>query len=502
MALLPYAAALPYIDTTLIPAWAAGEDAQRIGAYEFYERMYWNVPDTFKLAVRGSDADPLYLPTPRKIVEATNRFLAKNWSYVVDPTFGTTADQALINVQLRRLFRREVFYSKFATQKRYGLIRGDAIWHITADDKKPQGSRISVHDISPSTYFPVQDAENAERVIGVYLVDVVVNGKDLVNRVQKYIRLPTGGIQSTVALYELGKWDDRYAETDPNFDPSTVSLVAVVNDVTLPPSVTVIPVYHIRNQRNTGTPFGNSELRGMERVISGINQTISDNEIALALQGLGLYATTSGPPTDEDGNETNWRLGPGRVVEHDPDTDFERVNGITSVQPVLDHLHYVMGEMQQAVGIPDIAAGNVDVTVAESGISLYLQLSPLLAKNEEKETEMLGVYDQMLYDLVQMWLPAYEGVPAGIAVEVVSTVDDPIPVNKDTEIKNIIALATSVPPIISLAYAQAKLRELGYEFPEEMTAQIVVEQAALNEAKYGDPFAARSDQEVQDAAAQ
>jgi hypothetical protein len=169
---------------------------------------------------------------------------------------------------------------------------------------------------------------------------------------------------------------------------------------------------------------------------------------------------------------------------------------------VLDHLNYVMGEMQQAVGIPDIAAGNVDVTVAESGISLYLQLSPLLAKNEEKETEMLGVYDQMLYDLVQMWLPAYEDVPAGIAVEVVSTVDDPIPVNKDTEIKNIIALATSVPPIISLAYAQAKLRELGYEFPEEMTVQIVVEQAALNEAKFGDPFAARSDQEVQDAATQ
>lgn len=499
MALLPYAAALPYIPATLVPAWAQGEDGQRLAAYQFYENMYWNVPDTYKLAMRGSDADPLYLPTPRLIVEATNRFLAKRWNFVIDPTFGTPVDQATVRVALTRLFRREQVYTKFATQKRMGLIRGDAIWHITADDTKPQGSRISVHDISPERYFPVQDPENAERVSGVYLVDVVLNGKDLVNRVQKYLKQPNGTITSELTLYELGKWDDRYAETDPSFDPSSVKVVQQVSATTLPPSITTIPVYHIRNQRNTGIPFGSSELRGMERIISGVNQTISDDEIALALQGLGLYATTSGPPTDSDGNETNWRLGPGRVVEHDPESVFERIQGITTVQPVMDHLNFVMGSMKQAIGIPDIAAGNVDVTVAESGISLYLQLSPLLAKNEEKETEMLSVYDQMLYDLVQMWMAAYEGIPAGIAVDVVSTVEDPMPVNRDAEVKNIISLATSTPPLISIAYAQARLRELGYDFPEEMTATIIEEQAALSEARFGDPFADRSGQEIEDA---
>jgi hypothetical protein len=498
MALLPYAAALPYIDPALVPAWATGEDGQRLAAYDFYERMYWNIPDTLRLAIRGSDSDPLYLPTPRTMVEATNRFLAKHWNYVVDPQFGTPADQTVVTQMLRSLFRREQVYTKFGTQKRYGLIRGDAVWHITADDTKPEGKRISMHDVSPGTYFPVQDPDNAERVRGVYLVDVTVNGKDLVNRVQKYVKLPNGLIQSTLALYTLGKWDDRYADTDPNFDPATVEQVAVVKDLTLPPTITALPVYLIRNQRNSGTPFGNSELRGMERVIAGIDQTISDNEIALALQGLGVYVTTSGPPTDEDGNETNWRLGPGRVVEIDDESTFTRIQGISTVQPVLDHLHFVMGSMQQAIGVPDIAAGNVDVTVAESGISLYLQLSPLLAKNEEKETEMLSVYDQMLYDLVQMWFPAYEALPAGIAVDVVSEVQDPLPVNRDNEIKNIISLATSVPPIISVGYAQAKLRELGYEFPADMLLDIVQEQTAFNEARFGDPFGGRSEDEIQD----
>lgn len=502
MALTPYTSALPYIDKTLFPAWATGDDAFRIGAYQFYENMYWNIPQTFALALRGSDADPLYLPTPRLIVEATNRYLAKSWNYVVDTTFGTPNDQALINQQLRSLFRRELMYAKFATQKRYGLIRGDAVWHITANDLKPQGKRISIHDISPANYFPVQDPESAERVSGVYLVDVVLNGKDLVNRVQKYRKdVNSGAITSETVLTTLGKWDDRYPE-DPNFDPKNVEIIGSVSPlITLPPDITTIPVYLIRNSRNTGLPFGNSELRGMERIIAGMNQTISDNEIALALQGLGVYVTTSGPPTDDDGNETNWRLGPGRVVEIDGESEFKRINGITNVQPVLDHIHFVMGSMQQALGVPDIAAGNVDVQVAESGISLYLQLSPLLAKNEEKETEMLGVYDQMLYDIVQMWFPAYEGIPAGIAVEVVSEVQDPIPTNKDNEVKNIIALVTSVPPIISVGYAQQLLRELGYDFPEEMLTDIVQEQAALNEARFGDPFASRSDQEIQDAQA-
>lgn len=498
MALLPYTAALPYIPTSLVPSWTTGEDGQRVAAYAFYERAYWNVQDTFQLALRGTDADPLYLPTPRKIVETTNRFLAKNWNYVVDPTFGTPADRETVGLLLHRLFRRENVYTKFATQKRYGLIRGDALWHITADDTKLPGMRISMHDISPENYFVMPDPDNAERTKGAYLVDVVKNGKDLVNRVQKYVKNDDGTVQSTLALYELGKWDDRFAD-DPEFDPATVKLVTKISDLTLPPTIRSLPVYHIRNQRNSGTPFGNSELRGFERIVAGMDQTISDNEIALALQGLGLYATTSGPPTDADGNEINWRLGPGRVVEIDPESEFKRVNGITSVQPVIDHLNYVMGETQQALGIPDIAAGNVDVTIAESGISLYLQLSPLLAKNEEKEVEMLGTYDQMLYDLVQMWFPAFEGLPPETPVEVVSTVDDPMPVNKDTEIDRLIKLSTA--GIISISYAQSKLKELGYEFPEEMLMDIVEEQTVLNKAKFGDPFDARSDQEIQDVTA-
>lgn len=497
MALSPYATVAPYLDTTLKAGWLKDDDQLRAASYEWYERAYWNVQDTFKLTARGSEEDPLYLPNPRVVIEATNRFLAKGWNYVVDPTFGTPADQEIVSLMLRRLFRRETMYAKFTTQKRMGLIKGDAVWHVRADDTKPEGTRISVDDIDPANYFPKTDPTNPEKIVGAYLVDVITYNKTLVNRVQKYLKTETGTISSETNLYELGKWDDRGAGSDPAFDPASVKQVAVVIPVfELPPIITQVPVYHIRNLRNTGSPFGSSELRGFERIAAGVNQTISDNEIALALQGLGLYVTTSGPPTDADGNETNWRLGPGRVVEIDPESEFKRINGITTVQPVIDHITFVAGSGMQALAVPQVAAGNVDVTVAESGISLYLQLSPLLAKNEEKETEMLGVYDQMLYDVVQMWFPAYEAIPAGIAVEVVSTVDDPMPVNKQAEIDNIIKLATSVPPIISAAYARVKLREFGYEFPEEMGVDIVQEQTALAAAQFGDPLATRVDQEL------
>jgi hypothetical protein len=45
-----------------------------------------------------------------------------------------------------------------------------------------------------------------------------------------------------------------------------------------------------------------------------VNQSISDEELTLALDGIGVYATTSGPPLDSDGNATDWVLDRAQLL--------------------------------------------------------------------------------------------------------------------------------------------------------------------------------------------
>jgi hypothetical protein len=220
--------------------------------------------------------------------------------------------------------------------------------------------------------------------------------------------------------------------------------------------------------------------------------------LALALEGLGLYATTSGPPVDDDGNEENWRLGPGWVVEIDRDSTFERVSGVGSVEPYQTHINSIKGFAHESAGIPDIAVGAVDVQTAESGIALAFKMAPILAKNEEKEQEILSVMDHMLYDLTTMWFPVYEGFTT--AARPVSIVDDPMPTNRKATLDEIVAMLSTDPPLISAAYARTLLSEkLGYDFPDEIDSDVVDEAAAIAAARNVDPFASRVAAELEEA---
>ncbi len=484
----------PFIQA--LPSWLGADDAARIEAYRIYEEMYWNSPETFKLTFRGSNDAPIYLPSARTIIDACNRFLAVDWDYAIDPRVGTPEDQKLVDTLLRNLFRREQVYTKFGTQKRYGLIKGDAVWHIVADPAKAQGRRISMYEVDPASYFPITADDNVDRIIGVHLADQRPLPSDptkVAVRRQTYRKDPVSGVITTeTGYYELGKWDDR--------DPAAeVSLIEQTVPVTpLDSRITSIPVYHIKNLRSPGGAFGSSELRGFEVLMSAQNQAVSDQDLTLALNGLGLYWTTSGPPTDADGNETNWRIGPGRVVELEPDTAFGRVTGVQNL-PGLEHIKFVRDTMFQAAGISDIAVGNVDVQTAESGIALQMKLAPLLAKNAEKEQDMLSVYDHMLYDLTQMWFPVYEALPAGLAVEVTTIVGDPMPVDRAAFIKETLDLLAA--QVISAEYARERLTQVGYTFPDQMGEAVVNEQKALSEAQFAaDPFIRRVQSELLDQA--
>lgn len=493
--LTPYSTARPFFGAK--ETWLPEEDAERLAAYQLYEAIYRNVPHSFEVIQRGSEQNPIYIPSGKTIVEACNRYLAKRWTFALDPTLGTDEERAELSFVLQNTFIREEMYAKFATQKKWGLIRGDAVWHITANPNKEQGKRLSIHELDPGSYFPIYDPVEDTKVVGCHLVDQFDNeGKGVVIRRQTYRKDPVSQlITYELTWWETGGWDDREGsgqtlkKADP--PPDFVGIPAFA----LPSQITALPVYHVKNERAPGNPFGSSELAGLERVIGGVNQAISDEELALAMEGLGVYATTSGPPVDENGNEENWRMGPGYVVEHDPDSTFERVNGVNTVRPILDHLGYLEKAMREASGTPDIAIGKVDSQIAESGISLQLQMAPLLSKNEEKEQVLLAIMDQMLYDIVTMWLPAYEDLTS--PARAVSIVDDPLPINRDATIKEVVMLLVN--QVISVAYAQQYLSEkLGYEFPDEMLDDIVKEQEALAAARNTDPFMARVNRELAD----
>lgn len=495
--LTPYSTIQPFFGP--LQTWLTAEDAMRIQAYQLYEGMYDNVPDTFKLVQRGSDANPIYIPSAKTLIEAKNRFLCKRWNYAMDPKLGTDGDRATLDSMLTTIFRREQVYAKFATQKRYGLIRGDAVWHIVADENKDPGKRISVYEVDPAAYFPIEDPWNPEKILGVHLVEPVVvdatSGKTVIKR-QTYRKTDAGTISYELSWWELGGWDDRM-DSGQTLKKATEIPEGDANRPVafeLDSQITAIPVYHIKNSRTPGASFGSSELKGLERIIQGINQAISDEELSLVLEGLGLYKTTSGPPVDENEQETEWHIGPGWVLEIDPDSEFDRVNGVGSVTPMQDHLKYLESKMRESSGVPDIAIGNVDVQTAESGIALAFKMAPIVTGNEEKEQEILSVMDHMLYDLGTMWLPVYEGLPV-VPAQAVSVVDDPLPVNRAAVIAELVQLLSTTPPVITTQYAQQVLTEkLGYEFAGDAFDQVVAEAQAIAQAQ--DPFGARINNEL------
>lgn len=497
MDLTQYDTAMPLVG--ILPTWLPPADAARIASYALYESMYHNVPEAYKIVQRGSEQNPIYIPNAKTLIDAVNRFLAVRWNFAMDPRSGSDTERAMANGMLMNLFKREEMWTKFGTQKKYGLIRGDACWHVLADPLKLPGRRLSIYELDPASYFPILDQDDHR--VGCHLVDQYMDGSKTVIRRQTYRKLDNGTISYDETWWEAGGWDDRAMSGQTLKTAAAPQGWIKKESIILPPAITALPVYHWKNERIPTSVFGSSELRGLERIAAAVSQAISDEELALAMDGIGLYATTSGPPVDDQGVETTWKIGPGYVVEIDPEADWKRVSGVLSVAAPLQHIGYLEDKMAQALGVGATALGRGEKAVAESGIALALELAPLIAKNAEKEQEILGVQDHMLYDLTTMWLPTYEALPITTAIAV-SVVDDPMPVNRKQVIEEILMLVTSNPPLISVAYGQQLLSEkLGMEFPDEMLADIVTEQTALATAHNQDPFQARVVNELLEATA-
>lgn len=491
----PYSTVAPYFGAP--PTWMTEMDAQRIMSYQIYEQIYWNVPETFVLQQRGSDAQPIYVPTGRTIIDTTNRYVGKDFGFMIDPDVGSPAGQVMLDTALTKLFRRERFWSMFSANKRFGLIRGDWLFHVLANPLKPEGRRIDIETIDPAAYFPVYHPDDPSKLIAVHIAEQFIDPDDSKTYIkrQTYYKgsdpLANDGsdtsIWNQVALYDPKSWEDI-----------TVNPVTQIKELTqLPPQITSIPVYHIKNFESPGDPFGSSELRGLERIIAAVNQAISDEELALALEGLGMYATDGGPPRDEQGNITQWVMGPGNVVEHAPGSSFERVTGVGSVSPVLDHVRFLIEQLKESSGTPDAATGKVDVAVAESGISLILQMGPMISKVAEKEQIITDVMRQMYFDLTTGFLPAYEGVTSDAYAE--PYYGSVLPENVAAQIQEVLTIVAA--GLADAEWGRTEISRIrGYDFGNGMAARVASEMA--ERAAATDPFAARMAAESEQEGAQ
>lgn len=470
-------------------------DQNRVAAYWTYWDIFRNVEEAWTQVMRDDEGNEIarrYVPAARTIIEATNRYLGRDVTVTPEP-LATAPDGTQIApaepdvLALMKLFgdfwKREEVPTKFASFKRWSLIRGDAVFHLMADDTKPDGTRLRLVEADPSTYFPIEDPADATRITGVYLVTIVEDdeGGAIAQR-QSYLKQDNGTIISKLEFFETDAWDDRAPFTvddlSPVAAPSWAAALPIVAGITLPNQITSIPVYHCRNNRSGTEPFGVSELQGIESLLAGINQTATDQDISVGLQGIGVYYTTSGRPRDAQGNEQEWIIAPASMIELEgPDDKLGRVDGVGSVQPLLDHSNYLESKARETTATPDVAVGRVDVKVAESGIALGMQMSPITSKNEEKELEFKSKLDQLWFDMVTMWLPAYEGL-ADVGIRLSTTFGDPLPVNRQEFLNEVVLLITN--KIISIEFAQQIIQEkLGYKFPPDMLKAIADEQAAL-----------------------
>ena len=457
-------------------------DQQRIKSYSLYDDFYHNRPETFKVTLRGESDVEIYLPSTKKIIDATARFLAVDFDCTLKG-----GNVKAVQTYVDNLWKREEMPRKFVQAKKSGLTRGDAVWHITADDRKRPGDRISIHTMHPSCYFPI---EEGERVVGVHLVDIVPDPRErtavnpdkskVVARRQTYRKEEGGRISSEARLFELGGWDDRNLRPDELKPLQGVRILSPKK--LLPEEITAIPVYVVSNNVPDGSTWGLSQVAGIEYIINALNQSTTYEDLALVLQGLGVYVTTAQPPQGPDGRPGKYRLHPGNVVEIGSDDTFQRVTGVASVAPFQEHMQWLDDYAAKGLGLPDMASGKVDVSVAQSGIALALEMGPIISENEDKQLTLGGRWDQIGFDLIHGWLPAFEGISSPETVWE-TVFGDPMPVNREATVGELVQLKTA--GLLLIDEVRKKMEELGYEYSSDITEKLLQEARDIADTALG-----------------
>lgn len=460
----PYSTVKPLFTVLDDISWIPESEQDRIQSYQIYDEIYWNHPEVFKVIMMGTNDTPVYLPSGKTVVNETAHYLLKGLN--ISPLDDKNKD---LTDALDSFLKREKFYSMFAVAKMSGVTRGDWVLHMTADPEQPEGRRISVNSIDPSSYFPVYDDDDVEKLIAVRLVDQILmdDGSTQIKMLQYSYEYFGSPIQRRVIREELvlkvdGWWKGK---------AERVVIKKLLKPEPLPDVITRIPVYHFKNGAWQGDPFGSSELRGHEYLISGVNQTASDEQLALNLEGLGVYATDAPIPTGAEGDEEDWVIAPGEVLHIPQGSEFKRVTGIKSIEPFLGHIEMLQKNLFE--GSSTFRSSAIDVQLAESGIALAIKFMPTAAKLEQRDTDGLDMLSHFWFEWC-IWHDLYEGSSFS-GIELAITLGSKLPVNR-IEVFNELNQMIDRKIITRDYYRQQIAIRLGYEFPDNMNQLVLDEE--------------------------
>lgn len=444
-----------------LPDWWPEEEQQRIAAYEKYDQLYWNDPTQYAIRILEGE-QPIYIPNARIIVDTTAHYLMKGLKITLPKGAPTSPEHVFMDA----FFKREKFFSKFHTAKTTGVARGDWAFHVTADPTKPAGTRISIDQLHPGQVYKVPSDDDPDDIIRIHIVQQWIDPKDEAQEIKlrklTYEKVIEGGkrrILREEAIYKLKPdW----------FGPTPEKVKQIFAPALLPEEIDHFPVYWFNNIEWDEQTYGSSELRGLEFLTWAVSQGSTDTQMALALEGLGVFATDGGRPVDDDGEESDWEVAPGKVMEVSAGAYFRRVEGVGSITPMMDQINYLEKKMFETAAVTDVARGQVDVKVAQSGIALAIKFMPTLAKIEHRDTAGVETLQQMFYDL-RKWFKTYEGMSIDQDFNV-TIADSKLPKNRTetvNELNNMIDRK-----IISRKYYRQKMIELGYDIPSNTEADI------------------------------
>lgn len=455
----PYSSIKPFLGEP--PKWFPEEVRERVASYIKYDEVYWNEDTQFQLRVLAGE-QPLYIPNARTIVDTTSHYLLKGLTVGIQSPEKNKDTQVLLN----KFLDREAFYPKFHVAKHSGCARGDFVLHITANPNKTEGTRISMNSVHPGIVVPIYEDDDPDKLIRVHLVTVIADPVDETKqKIHKLTYEYEGEGDSRKVFREEGIY-----EMDPEwYGPTPKLFKQIIGRSPLPDPIKTIPVYWFKNIDWESQLYGSSELRGFIRLLQGVSQATTDEQTALALEGLGVYATDSGRPVNDEGKEIDWVVQPARVMEVVSGSYFRRVEGLSTLKPFMDHIGYLESKLYEGAALTDVALGRVDVQTAQSGIALAIKFMPTLAKIEERDEAGVARLKQMFFDW-KAWMAAYENSFIGDDIEFEIAIGDKLPgnnVERVNELNNMYDRG-----IISKKYYRQEMKTLGYEFPDDMDAEI------------------------------
>lgn len=450
---------------TNIGAWIPQEDQERVKAYRKYDQMYWNDPRQYSLRVLEGE-DPIYVPNARTIVDTTSHYLMKDMVLRVPQPdhFSTLA------LRLQEFLDRETFYARFQVAKHTGIARGDFVFHLSANPLKQRFSRISLNSVNPSSVFPVWDSNSPDKMVACFLVEpIYVIGED--GQTETQVKKLTYRLVEALGQRRVFREEAVYRVSPPWYSEdaeNTSYLRHTIAPGLLDVNINTIPVYWFKNLPWDGQTYGSSDLRGIETILKAISQGTTDTQGALSLEGLGVYATDGGRPIDDNGNEVNWEISPGKVMEVPPNSKFWRVQGVGTISPMKEQLERLEKKMHEGAGLTAVALGGGDIPIATSGVALTIQFSPTLAKIEERDIFGVARLNQLFYDW-KVWHQAFE--QEILEGEIVPELGAKLPVNRVelvNELNNMLDRR-----VISTRYYRDQMAILGYKFPDSIESDIV-----------------------------